>query len=496
TVSVVVTDFSPFAINETRWSVTNSFRVVVREVNVAPSLVLPADLALDELTTFAAAAQAADRDFPANPLTFSLVSAPAGLVIDPRTGALQWIPTEQQGPSENPVVVVVSDASPSAVNAIQLSVTNRFILTVREVNTAPQLSTTEDFTMDEGNPVTVSHRAPDPDIPLNTVTFSLAGAPAGAAIGADGTVTWTAGESDGSTTNRFLVVARDNGSPSLSVTNAFSVVVREKNTAPILTVPSDQTIEEGATLTISASASDADLPANPLTYRLVAVPEGMTIQPQTGAITWTPGEVHGGSTRTITVVVTDSNPSAVDAPTLSVTNSFRVTVKEVNAAPVVASVADVSVHYGSPLALTVAATDADVPANLLGYELERAPEGMTLDLRTGALTWNPTQAAVGIHPVTVKVTDNGDPAQSSTITFQVTVFGAGARLAIGVLGGGLKQITSTGETGLDYELQASGDLAVWERLVDFRMTATPHVYIDPPALGANVRFYRLRLRQP
>src|SRR5256886_2034227 len=86
---------------------------------------------------------------------------------------------------------------------------------------------------------------------------------------------------------------------------------------------------EQTTLNVSASATDADIPANSLTFALVSSPAGMTINPATGAISWTPTEAQGPSTNIVSVSVTDNG-----VPALSVTNTFTVTVNEVNLAPV------------------------------------------------------------------------------------------------------------------------------------------------------------------
>lgn len=65
----------------------------------------------------------------------------------------------------------------------------------------------------------------------------------------------------------------------------FTVVVQEVNVAPRLIVPAAQTLAELETLNVSATATDADLPPNALTFSLVNdPPAGMTIHPASGAI--------------------------------------------------------------------------------------------------------------------------------------------------------------------------------------------------------------------
>src|SRR5437762_2292060 len=88
---------------------------------------------------------------------------------------------------------------------------------------------------------------------------------------------WTPSEAQGPSTNVVTVRVFDDGTPSLSATNSFTVVVNEVNTAPALTMPANQTINELTTLNVSATATDTDLPANTLTFALVSGPAGLTV---------------------------------------------------------------------------------------------------------------------------------------------------------------------------------------------------------------------------
>ncbi len=60
----------------------------------------------------------------------------------------------------------------------------------------------------------------------------MEGAPAGATIDAQGVIAWTPTEAEGPSTNLVTVVVTDDGSPALSASNIFTVVVSEANTAP------------------------------------------------------------------------------------------------------------------------------------------------------------------------------------------------------------------------------------------------------------------------
>src|SRR5256885_6716795 len=95
--------------------------------------------------------------------------------------------------------------------------------------------------------------------------------------GSSGAIGWTPSEAQGPSTNTITVVVTDNGVPALSATNSFTVTVREVNVAPVLSVPANQTIDELSALAVTASATDADVPANTLTIRRAHVPTAVTL---------------------------------------------------------------------------------------------------------------------------------------------------------------------------------------------------------------------------
>ena len=132
-------------------------------------------------------------------------------------------------------------------------------------------------------------------------------------------------------------------------------------------------------LTFTAAASDGDLPANNLSFSLDAVvPVGATIDPTSGEFSWTPPGGTSPGNHTVTVRVTDGDPSLDDIETITIT------VNDVNLPPLLAAIGGQSVVEGNPLTFTAAATDPDVPANNLSFSLDAAPVGATI---------NPTSSA-------------------------------------------------------------------------------------------------------
>jgi hypothetical protein len=470
-----------------------SFDVTVNEINLAPAIEVTGTPAIDEGATLALSVAVTDPDLPVNSLRLELVSGPPGLTLDAQTGAISWTTGEATGPGEYAVELRATDNNPDAANAKQLSTTHALTVVVREINTPPVLTVPDNQVIDELTVLNVSASATDADLPANTLTFALISPPAGMTINpATGAISWTPTEVQGPAQFDITVRVTDSSpmaanEPQLSDTKTFSVTVNEANVAPVLTVPPGQTIDELTTLSVAATAADADLPANQLSFSLAAAPEGARIDPATGAVTWTPTEAQGPGSFTFTVRVEDNG-----TPARSDTQSFTVTVNEVNQAPILQEIGDQSIHYGIPLSMMAVASDADLPANTLTFSLDAAPSGLTIDGATGAVSWTPEQAQVGNHTVTVRVVDNGTPSLSATRTFQVTVTGEGSSLAISRVGT-LAQLNITGDIGLRYELQWSADLVQWNRLTDFTLASSPFLFIDPDSAARSLRFYRLRL---
>ena len=247
-VKISVTDTNPAAVNAKSLSTTNSYTLIVNEVNTAPVLTLPASTNINEQTLYTATATATDADIPANTLTFALVSGPAGLTVA-TNGAIAWTPTGAQGPSTNIVTISVTDTNPAAVNAKSLSTTNSYTLIVNGGNTAPVLTVPPDQTIHATTLLATNVTATDSDLPAQTLTFGLVSGPSGLTVSPDGLITWTPADALANTTNTVTVSVADNGSPSLSDTNSFNVIVVSRPIIQSITVADGNT-----TLTWSAIA--------------------------------------------------------------------------------------------------------------------------------------------------------------------------------------------------------------------------------------------------
>jgi hypothetical protein len=188
------------------------------------------------------------------------------------------------------------------------------------------------------------------------------------------------------------------------------------NLPPVLDPIGNQTVNEGATLTFTISATD---PSNdPLIFSAGNLPLGATFDPATRIFSWTPTEVQGpGTFSSITFAVSDNHNNA-DSETISIA------VNEVNQTPVLDAIGNRTVQVGATLSFTVTATDPDLPANLFTLSSSALSTGATFDVGTGLFSWAPTAGQVGDTSLTFTVMDNGTPVRSDFEDVLITVTAA------------------------------------------------------------------------
>jgi hypothetical protein len=131
--------------------------------------------------------------------------------------------------------------------------------------------------------------------------------------------------------------------PAVNLTNssftytlpAMSVMtfVGRGNTPPMIAPVSSQTVNPGATLLVTNTASDSDLPAQTLTFSAAnTLPANAMINSSNGIFSWRPLVSQTNTTNLIQIVVTDSGQ-----PNVSATNSFNVIVNPISP-PIVNSI--------------------------------------------------------------------------------------------------------------------------------------------------------------
>jgi len=292
-------------------------------------------------------------------------------------------------PKNTPVNLVLSTGPPASTNH------------------APTITSTQVTTATVGQPYAYDVDATDPDTG-DTLTFSLPTAPAGMTIDpASGLIEWTPTTAQ---IGNQAVTVRVTDSGGLSDEQPFTVTVSAAdNQAPGFTSTPITTATVGQPYTYDVDATDPD--GDPLTYALTTAPAGMTINPTTGAIQWTPATAQTGNQAVAVRVEDGQGGFAVQNFTIAVSDGSTNAAPEITSTPPTGATVDQLYLYA------VQATDPD--GDPLTFALTTAPTGMVIDPTSGLIEWTPTATQTGDHPVTVTVTDGR--GESAGQSFMITV---------------------------------------------------------------------------
>ena len=99
-------------------------------------------------------------------------------------------------------------------------------ITLAPPNQPPELAAVSNLTVIAGQTIALTNTATDPDLPAQTLIFSLVTPPVGASINSsNGLFTWRPTIAQSPSTNLFTIQVTDSGTPALSATNRFYVTV-------------------------------------------------------------------------------------------------------------------------------------------------------------------------------------------------------------------------------------------------------------------------------
>lgn len=384
--------------------------IEVKEVNQPPTLqvndiTVTAGVALDILVL------AEDLDFPENVLTFSLVSSPNGMSIDPSSGRIFWNTTDEDVGTHTVTIEVCDDFDPPGSDS------KSFLITVNEASQPLKITKIPNAIIPELVQWSCLLKATGG---AGGYQWSLIEGPEGMTLSAD-VLSWTPTEAQGDgTAYPVTVQVKDTGGNTSEMD--FILEVLEVNTPPVIDSIANKTVQVGDTLTFTVVAADFDLPANTLAYALEGgAPQGMQIDPASGVITFTLSkELYQSDPYRVTVVLSDGLG-------LSAQTQFSLYTEYINKAPVIAgNVAEVTIPELSPANIT----------ELLGWDFydednerlffalaEGFPQGMSVSAE-GEILWEPTEKqGPGIYNVTLEVSDQDlikERTTSKTFTVIVT----------------------------------------------------------------------------
>ncbi len=354
-----------------------TFAIEVNNVNRPPQFISQAKTSIHEKQFYRYRLQAQDADLSG--LRFELEEGPSGMHLNADTQTLQWLPDFDDAGSY-PVRISVSDG--------ESKTEQRFKLVVHDVNRPPVWQTLAKQTLNEGDTLTLSLNASDPD--KDTIEYQLLQAPAQFSLHPKtGVARWSA---DYQQAGLHQVWVRAVDAAGNVADTAFDVQVNNVNRAPIITSKAQQQAKETQPYVYVIQGQDADQDA--LRYRLITGPADMVLDEKQGVLSWQPGFNDAGE-HDVVIEVSDGFSPRQQAFTLHVLNENRL--------PQWTSQPIVEAAETQPYVYQLAVADAD--QDNVFYELLSAPSGMTLNEKTAQLHWTPSYDQAGVHNVELQVTD-------------------------------------------------------------------------------------------
>jgi hypothetical protein len=327
-------------------------------------------------------------------LTFSLDTSPAGMTVDPDSGLIWWLPTNDN--------VGVHQVSVTVSDLVLANNYQNFTLTVINVNDPPVITSEPILEATVLDPYEYQLNVMDVD-KGDILTYSLDTCPNNMTVNStSGLITWIPDPEQIGNNSVIIRVSDSNTSD----TQEFNIKVNLANYAPEITSKPVKSAIVGDQYRYEVLAEDVNLD-DVLKYSLVEHPNNMYIDPGYGIIFWKPSQDQLGK-HTITVKVSDGKLFGIQ--------TFEIEVTFKNIKPIVTAIPEKTIKVGEKYSYQVVASDTDI-GDVLTFQLENEPAGMMIN-STGMIIWAPNKDQVGKHIISLNVSDGKD---NVSIEFTVNV---------------------------------------------------------------------------
>jgi hypothetical protein len=318
-------------------------------------------------------------------------------------------------------------------NIVVASATSGVNFTAAATNRAPIINAPGPQSVQAGHTLTFGVSALDPDVG-DTVSLGAANLPSGSTFNpnpatgnpASGQFSFTPVASQAGQTFTLNFTATDNhGAQALAAVQITVTSGPPANHPPALSVPGAQSVQVGATLNFTASATDPDagdtvtLSTSNIPANGSATPNPATGNPATTQFHFVPSQSQAGQTFTV-------NFTAVDNHGAPASGSVQITVTQgpppANRPPVINVPGPQVIAAGDTLVFTITATDPDGDAVTLSAG--SVPVNASFNANTGGFLFTPTTNQVGqVFVVTFSASDTHGASANGSV--QITVIAAG-----------------------------------------------------------------------
>ena len=349
------------------------------------------------------------------PYTFSITSGslPAGLTLNPSTGAITGTPTTN-GTFNFTAKVVDSTGTAAGTTTANCSI----------VISPPNITLVCPSGTGQVGVAYSSALVAGGGVPPYTFSITSGSLPAGLTLNpSTGAITGT--PTTFGTFNFTAKVVDSTGSAAGTTTASCSIVI----SPPAISLACATSTGQVGVAYSSALVASGGVPPYTFSITSGSLPPGLTLNPSTGAITGTP-TTYG--TFNFTAKVVDSTGSAAGTTTA---NCSIVIAPPAITLACATSTGQVGVAYSSALVAT-----GGVPPYTFSIVSGSLPPGLTLNPSTGAITGTPT--TYGTFNFTAKVVDStGSAAGTTTANCSIVIAPPAITLACA---------TSTGQVGVAY----------------------------------------------
>jgi len=380
-------------------------KITVNHVNRPPKLNAIEDKQINEneILTFKVSGEDPDKEDISN-IILKAENMPEGATFDVNSGEFSWTPTYDQS-GEYSFSFIMSDGA-GAENKVTV------LVKVLHFNRPPVFEVIADQTVPENKEIKFLVKGSDPDKEdAGKTKIAMAESPEGSVFDEAGSsFSWTptydqAGD--------HVVTFEMTDEAGLKTPLKVNIAVTNVNRTPEWVDLTAQSGDEGTAITYQLpKATDPDTEhADKLKYTVTNLPQGASFDEGSLTFSWTPSFDQSGSYE-MEFTVSDGE--------MSVKKSLSVSVKNINQAPEIESIASQTVNEGASLSFTVVVKDNDKEDDgQLKLSVQDLPSGASFDSNSGDFDWEPGFDQSGEYNVKFTVSDKEGLSASTNVRITV-----------------------------------------------------------------------------